>query len=71
MRPDINCSTIKIVEQFILLAVAGQSATPDSEKNAKKSGKRGGNQEKSGKRGEIGKKMQKLGKFFHFAPPDR
>ena len=42
----------------------GQSATPDSEKFAK-------NLEKSGKRGRVGKKRQKSGRFFHFAPPDR
>ena len=37
------------------------------EKRGTKSGKR----EKSGKRGKMGKKRQKLGTFFHFAPPDR
>ena len=49
----------------------GQSATPDSEKFAKNLEKEGKNQEKSGKRGRIGKKRQKSGRFFHFAPPDR
>ena len=45
-----------------------QSATPDSEKFAKIRKNEEKNQEKSG---EIGKKRQKLGRFFHFAPPDR
>ena len=46
----------------------GQSATPDSEKFAKNWEKEGKNQEK---RGKIRKKRQKLGRVFHFAPPDR
>ena len=45
----------------------GQSATPDSEKNAKNWEKEGENQEK---REEIRKKRRKSGRFFHFAPPD-
>ena len=41
----------------------------DSEKFGKKRGKWGeGNREK---RGKIGKKRQKSGRFFHFAPSDR
>ena len=46
----------------------GQSATPDSKKFAKNWEKDGKNQEN---RGKIGKKWQKLGRFFHFVPPDR
>ena len=45
----------------------------DSEKSVKteKSGKEMKNREKSRKRGKIEKKMQKSGRFFHFAPPDK
>ena len=51
-----------------VMITGNQKLTPDSEqfaKNREKSGK------KQGKRGQIGKKRQKSGSFFHFAPPDR
>ena len=49
-----------------------QSATPDSEKFAKKLRKRREKIRKNReKRGRIGKNRQKSGRFFHFAPPDR
>ena len=56
---------------YAFIKQGGQSATPDSEKIAKNRKKSGKNQEKSGKKGKIGKKRQKSGSFFHFAPPDR
>ena len=41
---------------------------PLTAKNLPKKGKKLG---KIGKRGKMGKKGQKLGRFFHFDPPDR
>ena len=49
----------------------GQSATLDSEKIAKNWEKEGQNQENTGKEGKNQEKEEKLGRFFHFAPPDR
>ena len=50
----------------------GQSATPDSEKCAKKLRKRREKIRKyREKRGRIGKKRQKWEGSFTFAPPDR
>ena len=46
----------------------GQSAPVDSEKFAKNQEKRG---RKSGKVGKNQQKEENLGRFFHFAPPDR
>ena len=48
----------------------GQSATPDSEKIAKKREKSGENRKNLEKRGIIGKIRQKSGRFVYFAPPD-
>ena len=52
--------------------VKGGRVPPLTAKNLPKiRQKEGKNHEKSGKRGRIGKKRQKSGRFFHFAPQDR
>ena len=66
LHPSANYC-ISIVSDGLSGVARGQSATPDSEKFVKNREKRG----KSEKRGKIGKKRQKSGRFFQFAPPDR